>query len=146
LALFVPATTCNAAPATPPGLDPAKAITQYVHDSWSTRDGLPNRRVSAIVQTRDGYLWIGTGAGLARFDGVRFAVFNSRTHPEIGNDDIRTLHEDADGALWIGTYGSGIVRFADGRFGGDSMRSSTPLLASASERHGPGGPAGLQNR
>ena len=91
LALFVPATTCNAAPATPPGLDPAKAITQYVHDSWSTRDGLPNRRVSAIVQTRDGYLWIGTGAGLARFDGVRFAVFNSRTHPEIGNDDIRTL-------------------------------------------------------
>lgn len=99
-----------------PGLDPAKAITQYVHDSWGTKEGLPNRRVNAIVQTRDGYLWLGTADGLARFDGVRFTIFNSRTNPEIGNNDIRALFEDEDGALWIGTYGGGVIRHKDGRF------------------------------
>src|SRR5664279_5161584 len=57
-------------------LDPTKAITQYVQDVWTTRDGLPQNSVYSIAQTRDGYIWLATQEGLARFDGVRFTVFD----------------------------------------------------------------------
>lgn len=98
------------------GLDPDKAITQYVHDVWGTKEGLPHRAVRSVVQTRDGYLWLATAEGVARFDGVRFTVFNTRNTPAIGNDNIRTLFADGDGALWIGTYGGGVTRFKNGLF------------------------------
>ncbi len=51
-------------------------LTEYVSRVWQTENGLPQNAVQAIVQTRDGYLWLGTPAGLVRFDGVRFTVFN----------------------------------------------------------------------
>ena len=54
---------------TRPGLDPEKALTQYVYDTWTMADGLPHNHIKAIVQTRDGYLWLGTLMGLVRFDG-----------------------------------------------------------------------------
>lgn len=97
-------------------LDPDKAITQLVHDVWGTKQGLPSKRVQAIAQTPDGYLWIGTLAGLARFDGIRFTVFPSSLYPALGNDDIRALYVDRDGALWIGTYGGGLTRLVGGKF------------------------------
>ncbi|MDB6162828.1 MAG: hypothetical protein JWL98_260, partial [Xanthomonadaceae bacterium] len=55
-------------------LDPSKAITQYVHSTWDMDDGLPHNGVTRILEAKDGYLWVGTQAGLARFDGVRFTV------------------------------------------------------------------------
>ncbi len=58
-------------------LDPNKAMTQYVHEAWTTENGLPQNSVTSILQTRDGYLWFGTQEGLVRFDGIRFTVFNS---------------------------------------------------------------------
>lgn len=54
----------------------APPLRDYVHDVWTTRHGLPQNLVTDLVQTRDGYLWIGTGNGLARFDGVAFTVFD----------------------------------------------------------------------
>ena len=65
-------------------LDPRKAITQYVHEVWRMEDGLPQSTVTSLAQTPDGYLWIGTEGGLARFDGTRFVVFDKRT-----NDALR---------------------------------------------------------
>ncbi|MFP7725562.1 diguanylate cyclase domain-containing protein [Lysobacter sp. D1-1-M9] len=115
--LLVSAAPAAARPTVPAvTLDPDKAITQLVHDVWDTKQGLPDRRVAAIAQTPDGYLWLGTGAGLARFDGVRFTRFQSSDHPQIGNDDIRALHVDREGSLWIGTYGGGLTRLRDGQF------------------------------
>ena len=73
------------------GLDPAKAITQYTHDVWQTEQGLPQNTVPAIVQTRDGYLWLGTELGLARFDGVRFTVFDEASTPEIKSNIVVAL-------------------------------------------------------
>lgn len=107
---------CCAAAA--PSLSSAQDLPdeQYVHDSWSIRDGLPDAVVRALERTRDGYLWVGTTSGLARFDGVRFQVFNSSNTEVFRNDDIRALLETRDGALWIGTFGGGLVRRADGRF------------------------------
>jgi ligand-binding sensor domain-containing protein len=65
-----------AAAPTASALDPARGVTQYRHQAWSTKDGLPQSSVEAILQTRDGYLWLGTQEGLARFDGVSFTVFD----------------------------------------------------------------------
>ena len=56
-------------------LPPAGAVPNYFTRTWQVEDGLPQNKVTAVVQTRDGYLWVGTYNGLARFDGVRFTVF-----------------------------------------------------------------------
>jgi len=97
-------------------LDPEKAITQYGHDVWQTEDGLPQNSVKAIAQTRDGYLWLGTQAGLVRFDGVRFTVFNQGNTAVIKNNNVMALLADRNGSLWIGTYGGGLMRLKNGEF------------------------------
>jgi len=98
------------------GLDPHKPITQYVHTVWRSEDGLPQNSIQALLQTRDGYLWIGTQEGLVRFNGVEFKVFNKATTPAIRHNDVRALYQDRDGALWIGTFGGGLARYKDGNF------------------------------
>jgi ligand-binding sensor domain-containing protein len=52
-------------------LDPSKSISQYGLDAWGTRDGLPQNSVSVLLQTRNGYLWMGTEEGLVRFEQER---------------------------------------------------------------------------
>lgn len=104
------------ASATSWGLDPNKAVTQYMHDVWSARDGLPQQTVRAIVQTRDGYLWLGTDEGLARFDGIRFKVFDPSSTPEMKNPNIRCVLEDREGSLWIGAREGGLVRLRRGEW------------------------------
>src|SRR5690606_35226035 len=99
-----------------PGLllhdDPGgKAVTQYVHDVWTTDDGLPQNTVNAIVQTRDGYLWAGTQEGIVRFDGVSFTVFDRQRAPGLRSNYVWTLYEDDAGRLWAGTNGGGLSRF-----------------------------------
>src|SRR5688572_16265761 len=84
-------------------LNPAKAISQYVHSVWDSDRGLPQNSVSAIVQTRDGYIWLGTQEGLVRFDGVRFTTFDHSRQGVLPHNFVTTLLEDRDGVLWIGT-------------------------------------------
>lgn len=91
------------------------ALTQYKIDAWQTDQGLPLNTVQCLLQTRDGYLWIGTGGGLARFDGVRFATFENSSNPELASRSIFGLMEDSAGNLWIG-HGHGAVIYRDGRF------------------------------
>lgn len=97
-------------------LDPSRALSQLVHDVWRSDAGLPHNTVMAIVPARNGYLWLGTAEGLARFDGVRFETFDRGNTPAIGNNIIWALFEGDDGTLWIGTYGGGLVRYAKGVF------------------------------
>lgn len=97
-------------------LDPNKAITQYVHDVWTTDNGLPENGVNSILQTRDGYIWIATWDGLARFDGVRFAVFNKKNTPILGNNLFTSLFEGRDGTLWIGSLGAGLYALNNGQW------------------------------
>jgi ligand-binding sensor domain-containing protein/tRNA A-37 threonylcarbamoyl transferase component Bud32 len=97
-------------------LDPGKAITQYVHATWGTEQGLPQNSVLAMIQARDGYLWLGTQEGLVRFDGVRFVVFDNKNTPEMRHSYVSTLLEDRAGTLWIGTVGGGLSRLRHGRF------------------------------
>ena len=81
--------------------------------SWGTEAGLPQNTVTAMVQTRDGYLWLGTHDGLARFDGVRFKVFG--LEQGLPSVDILCLFEDHQGVLWIGTDGAGLCCMRQGR-------------------------------
>jgi signal transduction histidine kinase/ligand-binding sensor domain-containing protein len=75
----------------------------YVIRTWRTDDGLPQNAVTSVVQTKDGYLWVGTYSGLARFDGVHFHVFNSGNTPELRSGRVTSLFEDPAGTLWIGS-------------------------------------------
>lgn len=98
-------------------VDPTQPISQYVHQVWQDDQGLPQNDVLAITPTRDGYLWIGTEEGLARFDGAHFVVFDSRNTPGLKNNTITALFEDRDRNLWIGTLG-GLFRMTRGAIAG----------------------------
>lgn len=96
--------------------DRSSGNSEYLVGSWQAEHGLPQNTVTCLVQTRDGYLWLGTFNGLARFDGVRFVVFGAHNTPELKSNRILTLLEDSQGGLWIGTEGGGVTRWHAGRF------------------------------
>jgi len=91
-------------------LDPQKKITQYILDSWGNEDGLPQNTVSEVIRTRDGYLWLGTEEGPARFDGTRFEIYDKRKVDQLLSNNVLALYQDRRGDLWIGTYGGGLTR------------------------------------
>ena len=96
----------------------------FVFRAWGTEAGLPQNTVNAIAQTREGYLWLGTQGGLARFDGVRFTAFGLADG--LPNDQVRTLLEDREGNLWIGTTGGGLCRLREGRIETFSVEDGLP--------------------
>ncbi|MEW6210686.1 MAG: two-component regulator propeller domain-containing protein [Acidobacteriota bacterium] len=95
---------------------PSVSSAQYRFDVWTTDNGLPQNSVYSILQTRDGYLWFTTFDGLARYDGVRFAIFNKANSAGINSNRFTTLFESSDGALWAGTEDGGVTRYKDGKF------------------------------
>ncbi len=97
-------------------LDPAKHIDSYLHDARDFEDGLPQNAIMTMVQTTDGYLWLGTQEGLARFNGKTFTVFDEYNTPQIKNNYIRALYQDKAGVLWIGSVGGGVTCYTDGKF------------------------------
>jgi signal transduction histidine kinase/ligand-binding sensor domain-containing protein/DNA-binding response OmpR family regulator/HPt (histidine-containing phosphotransfer) domain-containing protein len=96
-------------------LDPTLRPSQYVLDNWQNPEGLPQNSAQAIARTADGYLWVGTQEGLARFDGLHFTVFDRDNEPAMPSKNIIALLVDHAGRLWIGTR-DGIVLFAHGSF------------------------------
>jgi signal transduction histidine kinase/ligand-binding sensor domain-containing protein len=99
-----------------PAGQPEQQNAGFSFRSWQVEDGLPQNSVTAIVETRDGYLWVGTYGGLARFDGERFHAYSAATTPALQDDDIVSLYEDADGALWIGHESGAVSVYRNGRF------------------------------
>lgn len=95
--------------AAPAVLTRAQVAREFSQRVWMPEHGLPDSRVSAIHQTSDGYLWVGTQRGLARFDGRKFTVFDHNNTPELADDNFTSLAESADGALWVWTR-AGVVR------------------------------------
>lgn len=96
-------------------LDPAKGYVHYVRDTWSIEDGLPQITALSLAQDGQGYLWVGTQSGLARFDGVRFHTYLPQDTPALPAVWIRALLAGSDGQLWIGTY-KGLAVHAEGGF------------------------------
>ena len=110
-------------------LDPTKAITQFVHTSWTEKDGVPTE-VRALAQTTDGYLWLGTSMGLYHFDGVHFTRFEPLTGAVLPSTRVRKLLASRDGSLWI-VWASGTVSHLRGGHL-DSYSEQDGLLATSS--------------
>jgi ligand-binding sensor domain-containing protein/signal transduction histidine kinase len=95
---------------------PASA-RQFHIQNWHMEDGLPDGHITALAQTQDGYLWVGTPRGLARFDGIRFKVFKSEDTPALADSRITALLAGTHGGLWIGTADGGVAQIdPSGRF------------------------------
>ena len=94
----------------------ATASPSYQFDVWQTDEGLPQSTVTSIVQTRDGYLWLGTQNGLVRFDGVNFKVFNEDNTPAIKNNRFVKLFVDHEGTLWVSGEQGELLCLRNGRF------------------------------
>jgi signal transduction histidine kinase/ligand-binding sensor domain-containing protein len=99
VALAVPATA----------LSPWKSFSQYSRTVWNQQQGLPQDTITAIAQTGDGYLWLGTNEGLARFDGYEFVVY-SEVNGDLPSNSVKALTVGSDDSLWVGTA-NGLVRF-----------------------------------
>ena len=98
-----------------------RTLSQYVHRIWQVQQGLPQASIYAIVQTHDGYLWLGTQTGLVKFDGVRFTTIDEIDGVSMANIWVTQLLEDDQGSLWIGTDHAGLIRAAE--------REGHPILA-----------------
>ena len=112
----------------------------YTIDVWDTEDGLPQHSVIAMLQTRDGYLWLGTLNGLARFDGRRFTVFDAGNTPGLKSSRIVRLFEDSQTNLWVGTENAGLILARDGQitslpFGAETARADH-LVAACEDARG----------
>jgi len=95
-------------------LDLDRTIYQYNCHTWRRANGLPANAVTAIVQTKDGRLWLGTSQGLVFFDGVGFRVFSLSGEGDIGSKVITSLAARAGGGLWLGLERGGFA-FFDGK-------------------------------
>jgi signal transduction histidine kinase/ligand-binding sensor domain-containing protein len=116
------------------GLDPDRHLSQYAHTAWRLQDGAFSGRPNAIVQTSDGYVWIGTDAGLVRFDGVRFTPWNPPEGEQLPSTLITSLLSARDGSLWIGTA-EGLSHWSNGRLGRYVNRQGT-ILSIIEDRNG----------
>jgi ligand-binding sensor domain-containing protein/signal transduction histidine kinase len=96
-------------------------------------EGLPDGEITAIAQTQDGYLWIGTPKGLARFDGSRFRVYTPKNTPELKDAAVANLLTDHAGRLWIGTADGTMLRWSEGKFD-YVVRTTASLSAAAREQ------------
>ncbi len=122
-------------------------------DHWQENVGLPQKWVTTIIQTRDGYLWVGTKGGIARFDGVRFKVYDDLHANQLKEAEVWAIAEDDDSSIWIGTYGGGLSHLLkDGSFvtlttkDGLPCENVTALQKSADGSLWIGTPKGLARR
>jgi ligand-binding sensor domain-containing protein len=120
-------------------LDPKRAISQYVHQSWGAEQGFVGGNIYAISKSSDGYLWIGTDRGLLRFDGTNFELIRQpiKTLPSIGR--VRSLLNDAQGTLWILLEGGHLLFYRNGQFGDALISSNLPestTTAMSLDQHG----------
>src|SRR5580692_2050725 len=96
-------------------LDPSLDLSQYAHTAWQVREGFTQGHISSIAQTPDGYIWLGTGYGLFRFDGVRVEHWQPPPNgAQLPGDSIVCIQVARDGTLWIGTM-KGLASWRDGK-------------------------------
>jgi len=94
----------------------AGMVSAATDTSWQPVPGLPTKTVAALLQTRDGYLWIGTYEGLFRYDGVRFTLIDNRQVSAWHDLAVTALYESPDGTLWIGHERGTVSAYKDGNF------------------------------
>src|SRR5262249_7188318 len=118
----------------------AASDSHYAIEGWDTEKGLPEMAVFAVTQTGDGYLWVGTGDGLARFDGVRFKRYKEDEAANLSGSKVVKLFEDRARNLWVATETAAVMLIgADGKIVnlplGD-VNSTGPLVSICEDRAG----------
>lgn len=97
-------------------LNAVVSAQEYGFDIWTTANGLPQNTVNGLAQTPDGYLWLATFDGLARFDGVRFTIFDRGNSKGIVNNRFIKIFADKDGTIWAATENGVLTVYRDGEF------------------------------
>src|SRR5215213_525647 len=98
------------------GLDPGRSAGDFARRAWQTDSGLPQNTVHSVAQTRDGYVWVATEEGLARFDGFAFRIYDRQNTPALKSNDVRALLAAGKaGDLWVCTA-AGVARLSDGEW------------------------------
>ena len=116
-------------------VDPIRTVSQYLRDSWGTERGFPGGSITAIAQTSDGYLWIGTDKGLVRFDGLNFHQFQHAQPDPIWIGPVRTLIIDGSDNLWILLQNTLVFRYHSGNFElirGETQNGTTAMARGTS--------------
>ena len=103
-------------------LNTEKRLSQYVMRSWSTAEGMASEATNEMIQTDDGYIWVASYAGLHRFDGIDFTIYNS-VNSDIPSANVMCVEKGLNGEVWIGSL-HGIAFFKNGIF-----ETPEPLLS-----------------
>ena len=115
-------------------LDPGLEVVQYAHTAWTARDGSFRGSIVSIAQTTDGYLWLGTGFGLLRYDGARFAPWEPPAGSKLPGKFVAKVFGSRDGSLWIG--GEGLARWKDGKLRHYPELDGVAIFALVEDRRG----------
>ncbi len=107
------------------GLNPSLSLTQFIHTSWTESEGAMVPYITAVAQSTDGYLWLGTRQGLLRFDGLHLVPWNPLPGEALPDKSIDSLAASAGGGLWIGTKGR-IVRLEHGHLVQYTIMNGSP--------------------
>src|SRR5260370_33588102 len=107
------------------GQEPVRSLAQLYHTAWTTRDGAP-AQITALAQTADGFLWLGSSTGLFRFDGIRFELFEPPPQQALRSGDISALLPLRDGGLWVGYRLGGASLIEPGGLRGDGGGDGLP--------------------
>lgn len=92
-------------------------LSNYVTTFYnSENNNFPSSEANTVIQTKDGYMWFGTYNGLVQFDGEKYNIWDTVSPTGFGSSNVRVLHEDVNGVLWIGTNDRGIVKYENGNF------------------------------
>ena len=118
------------------GLDGNKSLKQYLIDNWSTDNGLPYNNLSHIYQSESGYLWISTFEGLIRFDGKKFDIFTQKDFNAFKTNGVYQVDEDHEGNLWLGSQGSGLLRYKEGKVENITPNFEHPISAVYCSKNG----------
>ncbi|MBQ7159758.1 MAG: hypothetical protein IJS09_10130 [Treponema sp.] len=111
----------------------------YVYQSWNTFGDLSGTTVTDLIQTKDGYINIGTYEGLVKFDGVAFSTYKQRKDNDLHFLSVRTMLEDSKGNLWVGSNDEGVQRLSPGSYKHYSTQNGLPnnsIRALAEDRQG----------
>jgi signal transduction histidine kinase/ligand-binding sensor domain-containing protein len=106
-------------------VEPSTPLANLGRQAWVMENGLPQNTVQVLVQTKDGFVWLGTEAGLVRFDGIGFQVFDRSSTPALPGNDVCCLLEAMDGGLWVGSS-EGLARWKNGKIRAYTTRDGLP--------------------